>query len=214
MEYAPRVMFYIFGFPITEVVTTTWIIMLVLIVFGWLGGRNLKKIPSTFQNIIELIVDSINKLTETTMGGDKLGFAPYMGTLALFLAIANLSGLLGIRPPTADLNTTFALSLLTFIAVQYFGIKSKGKDYFKGFIEPFVLMFPLNVIGELANPISLSFRLFGNILGGLIIMALIYSAAPIIAPILPHIYFDLFSGVLQTFIFVMLTMVFISMAMD
>lgn len=214
MEYAPKVMFYIFGLPITETITTTWLIMLVIILLAWLGGRNLEKIPGTFQNIMEILVDAINGLTKSTMGEDKMKFAPYMGTLALYLAFANLSGLLALRPPTADLNTTLALALMTFFATQYYGLRSKGVGYLKGFIEPFPLLLPLNIIGEIANPISLSFRLFGNIVGGVIIMGLLYSVLPIVVPVLPHIYFDVFSGLLQTFIFLMLSMVFISGAMD
>jgi F-type H+-transporting ATPase subunit a len=94
-------------------------------------------------------------------------------------------------------------------------MKAKGIGaYLKGFAEPIFILLPLNIIGELATPISLSFRLFGNILGGVIIMYLLYSAVPVLIPILPHIYFDLFAGILQTFIFVMLSMVFISLAMD
>ncbi len=214
MEFAPRVIFRIFGLPITETVTVTWIIMVVLIIFAYYGGKSLKKKPGTFQIIIELIVDGVNGLTKSTMGEEKISFAPYMGTLALFLALANLIGLLSFRPPTADLNTTFALSIMTFIATQYFGLRSRGLGYLKGFAQPFVFLLPLNIIGEIANPISLSFRLFGNIVGGLIIMNLVYSVMPIIVPILPHIYFDVFAGLLQTFIFVMLSMVFISGAMD
>src|SRR5699024_9059858 len=97
LEYAPQVMFYIFGLPITETLTTTWLIMLVIILIAWLGGRNLEKIPGKFQNIMELIVDSVNGLTKSTMGEDKMAFSPYIGALAFYLAIANLIGLLGLR---------------------------------------------------------------------------------------------------------------------
>ncbi len=203
------------GLGVSSTITTTWIIMAVLIAFAVIGTRKFSLVPSGIQNVVELIVDGLNGLTETTMGKDKMGFAPYMGTLALFLAIANLCGLLGFRPPTADLNTTFALSLITFCMIQYFGVKSKGLGtYLKGFMEPFFFMLPLNIIGELANPVSLAFRLFGNILGGVIIMYLLYNVAPIVVPVIPHMYFDVFSGIIQTFIFVMLSMVFVSMAMD
>ncbi|RBP37804.1 F0F1 ATP synthase subunit A [Garciella nitratireducens] len=214
MEYAPKVMFHVFGFPITETVTTTWIIMAVIIFIAWLGGRKLEKVPGKFQNIMELVVDGVNSLTKSTMGEDKLSFAPYMGALAFYLAFANLIGLIGLRPPTADLTTTFALSLLTFFMTQYFGLRSKGLGYIKGFAQPFILLLPINIIGEIANPISLAFRLFGNIVGGLIIMSLVYSVVPLILPVLPHAYFDVFSGLLQTFIFVMLSMVYISGAME
>lgn len=222
MINTPRIVFHLFGLPITNTVTNTWIIMALITVFCWFGGRNLKKVPGKFQTIVEMIVSGINGLTKSTMGEKNIGFAPYMGALAIFLAIANLSGLVGLRPPTADLNTTLALALLTFFLTQFFGIKSKGVGgYLKGFFEPMPFLLPLNIIGELANPVSLSFRLFGNMLGGLIIMGLLYSALMglfsflgIGIPIIFHLYFDVFSGLLQTFIFVMLSMVFISMAMD
>lgn len=214
MEYAPQVVFHIFGLPVTETVTTTWLIMLVIILIAWLGGRNLEKVPGKFQNVMELIVDGINGLTRSNMGEDKMQFAPYIGTLAFYLAIANLVGLLGFRPPTADLNTTFALALLTFFMTQYFGLKAQGGKYIKGFAQPFALLLPINIIGEIANPISLAFRLFGNIVGGYIIMSLIYSVIPIIVPVPLHAYFDVFAGLLQTFIFMMLTMVYVSGAME
>lgn len=214
MAYAPEVRFYLFGLPVTETVTTTWIIMIVLCFIGWLGGRSLKTIPGKFQNVIELYVNTINNLTKSTMGSDKMGFAPYIGTLILLIASCNLSGLVGFRAPTADLNTTFALSLLTFFLTQFNGFRRKKLGYLKGMTEPYVFLLPSNIIGEISNPISLAFRLFGNITGGFIIMSLIYSVTPLVIPVLPHVYFDVFSGLLQSFIFTMLSMVFISGAMD
>ena len=152
------------------------------------------------------------------------------GTLLLFLAFANIAGLFGLRPPTADVNTTMGLAIMTFIMIHFFGAKSKGPwKYAKGFTEPFAALLPLNIMGELATPISLGFRLFGNIVGGLIIMNLLYGALaglttkfmgisiPILQigiPAVLHIYFDLFAGILQSFIFTMLTMVFISIATE
>ncbi|SNS50209.1 ATP synthase F0 subcomplex A subunit [Anaerovirgula multivorans] len=230
MEFGPKVIFEIGGIPVTETVINTWIIMLVLTVLAMIGGSAFKKIPRGRQNVVEVIVDAINKLTIQTMGEDKKFFASYMGTLFLFLLCANLLGLLGLRPPTADVNTTFALSTLTFILIHFYGAKRKGTGtYLKGFLEPFPLLLPMNIISELAFPVSLSFRLFGNIVGGLIIMSLLYGsliglssmvglgAFPILQagiPLVFHLYFDIFSGVLHTFIFMMLSMVFISIAMD
>ncbi|WP_053954737.1 F0F1 ATP synthase subunit A [Inediibacterium massiliense] len=228
--FGPNIVFTLpGGIPVTETVTTTWIIMAGLIIISYLATRNFEKIPKGMQNFIELVVDGIYSLTGQTMGDDKIGFAPYIGTIMLFIACANLSGLLGFRPPTADVNTTLGLSLITFCMIHGFGMKSKGVGtYLKGFTEPFVVMTPLNVIGELATPVSLAFRLFGNIVGGVIIMSLLYGALgafstklgisiPILQAAIPapfHLYFDLFSGILQSFIFTMLTMVFVSMAMD
>lgn len=218
------------GVPITETITTTWIIMAVLIIASIILTKNLNKIPKGAQNIIEMLVNVIYKLTEDTMGKDKVSFAPYIGTLMLYLAIANLIGLLGVRPPTADLNMTLALALITFFMIHFNGIRKKGiLGYLKGFTEPFILLTPINLIGEIATPISLSFRLFGNMVGGTIIMSLVYAMLaafttmliginiPILQvgiPAVLHVYFDMFSGLLQTFIFAMLTMVFVSGAMD
>ncbi|NBI06036.1 ATP synthase F0 subunit A [Senegalia massiliensis] len=208
---------------IHSTVINSWIVVLLLSLFAIYVSKKIKasdptKKPTGIVNIVEIIVVQIEKLVKDTMGPDKMKFAPYIGTLALYLAVANLFGLIGFAPPTSDYNVTLALAIITFILTQYFGIKSKGLGgYFKGFFEPIPFLFPINVIGELANPISLSFRLFGNILSGVIIMGLLYSAvgyfAPVVTPVF-HAYFDLFAGLIQTFIFIMLTMVFVSMAMD
>jgi len=228
--FGPRVVFTLPGnIPVTETVTVTWFIMLVLTIFSYFATRNLKKVPTKFQSVVEVLVQSIYKLTKQTMGDNKVGFAPYMGTLLIFLAIANIAGLFGLRPPTADVNTTLGLAIVTFFMIHTFGMKTKGVGtYLKGFLEPFPALLPLNIIGELATPVSLGFRLFGNIVGGLIIMNLLYGALaglsgmlglpiPVFqagVPAVLHIYFDLFAGVLQSFIFTMLTMVFVAMAMD
>ena len=217
------------GMQITETITTTWLIMAVLIIFSIVATRNLERIPKGIQNVLEMLVDTLYKFTEQTMGRDKVVFTPYIGTILIYILIANLSGLLGFRPPTADVNTTIGLALISFFMIHFFGMKSKGVgQYLKGFLDPIPLLLPLNVIGELATPISLSFRLFGNIVGGVIIMSLLYGGLtalgtmlginiPIFTTAIPvpfHFYFDLFSGVLQSFIFTMLTMVFVSSAMD
>lgn len=222
-------LFGIEGLTLSETTTTMWLIMIVLIGFSFFATRKLKKVPGKFQNFIEILVGSINNLVKQTMGEDKMGFAPYMGTLIIFLAIANIIGLLGLRPPTADVNTTMGLAIITFVMIHFFGAKSKGTgNYLKGFLEPMPFLLPLNVIGEIATPVSLSFRLFGNVVGGLIIMNLVYSALAALStklgiglpifqvgiPAVLHVYFDLFAGILQSFIFTMLTMVFISIAMD
>ncbi len=217
----PTIYGYLFGLPLTETLVNTWLVMGVLIIVSLLLIRNLKVIPGKAQVIAETIVNGIDGLTESTMGKDKMKFAPYMLALFMFLGLANIVGLIGGRPPTADLNVTVSLALMTFFMTQGFGLASKGLGgYLKGYLEPLPLLLPINIIGELANPVSLSFRLFGNMLGGVIIMGLLYSAltgftfVALAIPIPFHFYFDIFSGLLQSFIFVMLSMVFISMAMD
>lgn len=219
-----------FGIPLSQTVVTTWFLMAIIMILTFLGTKNLQMIPSKGQIVVETIVGGINGLTAQTMGEKNLHFAPYIGTLLIFIATSNLSGLVGLRPPTADINTTLGLALITFFMIQGFSMYSKGFiGYIKSFFQPIVFMAPLNVIGELATPVSLSFRLFGNITGGLIMMSLLYGALgyvteavlhipiPILQVGIPaflHIYFDLFAGLIQSFIFSMLTMVFVANALD
>lgn len=210
----PKTAFELLGIPITETIINTWIIMIVLIVGAYLLTRNFKRFPSGTQNTIEMMVEGVNGFTAFIMGEKRMGFAPYFGTLIVYLFLANTMGLLGFRPPTADINTTAALATLTFIAIHYYGIRAKGWHYLKGFTEPFILFLPMNIIGEIAKPFSLAFRLFGNIAGGVIIMGIIYSLMPVGIPAPLHIYFDLFAGLIQTFVFTVLSMVFIQMAID
>ena len=228
--FGPRIAFYIGDIPVSETVTVTWFIMGLLLIFSLVATRNLKREPKGLQLIVEEFVKVSNGLTKQNMGEHNAAFAPYVGTLLIFIGLSNIAGLFGFRPPTADLNTTMCLSITTFVLTQFFGLRSKGLvNYSKGFLQPMPFLLPLNIIGELANPVSLGFRLFGNIAAGVIIMSLLYGAlggftemllglaVPLLqagVPAVLHIYFDLFAGLLQSFIFSMLTMVFISGAME
>ncbi len=223
---------------ITETMINTWIICGVLILFALIVNRSIKnpkKVPTGLQNVVEFIVDAADNFIESVMGKHAPRFSSFYASMFLFILAANLSGLfLGpgtyfygepngtyidfMRPPTADIATTFALALITFFMTQGLGMMTKGfGSWAKGLTEPMWPLTPLNVVGELANPISLSFRLFGNILGGTIIMGLYYNLPWFLMLGIPsalHAYFDVFAGVLQAFIFVMLSMTFVSSAMD
>lgn len=210
---------------ITQTHINTWIVMAILTVIALiirLKVKNFKEVPeSRFQNIVEAIVDTLQNFIGSTMGSSGKKFASFYGPFMIFIIVCNLSGLIGLRPPTADVATTLGFALTTFFMIHGFGIKSKGAGgYFKGvLLEPVPLLLPLNLIGELATPISLSFRLFGNILGGTIIMGLVYAMFPtfltfIGVPAALHMYFDVFAGSLQAFIFIMLSMTFVSSAME
>lgn len=217
--FGAEVVFHFFGQPISTTVTVTWFIMACIMIFVTWGTRKIEDKPNGVQNLLEIFVEAIQGLVKQTMGEHRLNFAPYIGTILVFIASSNLIGLIGIRPPTADLNTTVALALMTFFSCHIFGVKNKGLGgFYSGFLQPIPLLLPLNIIGELATPISLSFRLFGNISGGMIIMSLLYGALGYFAlvpiPAILHIYFDVFAGLLQSFIFSMLTMVFVSNAID
>ncbi len=217
-EFGPKIIMDIGGLQIGESVVVTWIIMAVIMIFVTIATKRKDDVPYGLQNFIEILVDTINNLVDTTMGECGKKYAPYMGTLVIYLAFANLAGLFGLRPPTADVNTTMALAMITFFMIHISGLYYRRGAYLKGFLEPFPLLLPLNLIGELATPISLGFRLFGNIVGGLIIMSLLYGFMGFLAvipiPALLHVYFDLFAGLLQSFIFMMLTMVFVAMAIE
>jgi F-type H+-transporting ATPase subunit a len=203
---------------ITDTMISTWIIMGVLIAFAIVVRiklRNFKDVPTGFQNVVEAIVELFESYIRST-AGDKLAFlGNWFFTLFLFILISNISGVFpGIRPPTADWSMTVGLAIVTFVLIQIMGIKFRKGEYIASFFKPIFVFLPINIIGELARPISISFRLFGNILAGLIMMSLIYSIAPLFArfiiPAALHAYFDLFAGVLQTYIFVTLSLSFIA----
>ncbi len=212
---APLVVFRVGGIPITETVFISWVIMAVMISGGYVLTQRLRRSPTGVQSVLELLIKGLTSLVTMTMGRDKLGFLGYVGSLTLFILVSNVLGVTGLRPPTSDINVTMGLALLTFLATQYYRFTFRGfGGYVKSYAEPVVFIFPLNVISELAAPVSLGMRLFGNILGGSIIVAMIYSVVPLAVPLPFHLYFDLFVGAVQAFIFVMLTMVFIKMAIE
>jgi len=211
----PQILFRVNGYPITETIRNQWIIMVFIIVLAFWVSRNLKKIPSGKQHIAEIWISMVQGLVKQAMGDKNMWFAPYVVALMPFLFFCNISGLVGLRPPTADFNTALGMASMTIFMFHFFNIKFNGiVAYLKGYLSPFAFFLPINVIGELSRPVSLSFRLFGNLFGGSVIISLIYFLLPVflrlVVPIPFHIYFDLFSGGIQTFIFSMLTMVFIA----
>ena len=235
----PQIMFEIpifGGIQVSETIVNMWIVMAVIAVVCFFLGRNLKvKNPSKRQLVAEKAVTMITDMVTGVMGKRNAHWAPYIGTLLLLSAFSSLSSLTGLRPPTADLNTTLAWALVTFIMIQATKIRHHGVGgWLKGFAEPVVVMTPMNIISELATPISMSFRHFGNIAAGLVITALIYGSLgalssavlgwiPVVGdipifqvglPALLSIYFDLFTSCLQAYIFCMLTMVFVSNAQE
>ena len=204
---------------ITETILATWIIMGLLIILA-IAVRimlpRFEETPKGFQNAIEAIVETFDNFAVGSLGIKLMPLGCWFFMAFLFIFLSNISGLFFLRPPTADWTMTFAFSAVTFILIQIMAIKYKRGKYLKELMQPFPLFLPLNIIGELARPISLSFRLFGNVLAGTILMALLYNMAPyairFILPAALHAYFDLFSGVLQTYIFCALSVSFIGNA--
>ena len=196
------------------------IVVLILIIFAVIVNRCLAKAkeePEGIQNVAEMIVEMLDGMVDKSMGKAAPKFYNYIGTIFIFILFSNISGLLGLRPPTADYGTTLPLGLMTFTLIFVQKIRyQKVSGFLKGLCDPWPFWAPINIIGDCAVPISLSLRLFANILSGTVMMALIYGLLSKIAIVWPaalHVYFDLFSGAIQTYVFCMLTMTYISDAM-
>lgn len=205
--------------PITNVVVMSWIAMLLIIIWAWASTRKMKLVPKGLQKSAELVVETINNFAENIIGKSGKQFAPYLGTVALFLGIVNTVGALSmsevtggvISPATRSMGIPVALAIMTIVLAIGAGIyKRGGLGYIKRLFEPLPIMFPFNVLEFVIKPLSLSMRLFGNILGAYILMEMLISVLPVIAPSIACLYFDIFDGGLQAFVFVLLTSLYIS----
>lgn len=202
-------------------ITTTHICLLIVVLaligIAFAISRVMKKateVPGTAQNAAEIIVDLLDGVVKGGMGKSAYKFMNYIGTVFIFILICNISGLFGLRPPTADYGVTLPLGLITFVLIHFNKFKhQKVRGVIKGLCDPWPIWAPINIIGDIAVPISLSLRLFANVLSGTVMMALVYGLLSVIAigwPAALHVYFDLFSGAIQTYVFCMLTMTYIS----
>jgi F-type H+-transporting ATPase subunit a len=197
-----------------ESMLMTWIVIISLISFGYLAARKRNIIPNLVQVVGELIIRIFYDLTEDALG-KELGkkYAPLICALFMFLFLCNWLGVIPhLEEPTKDLNTPLSYGLLGFVLAHHAGIKAKGlKTYLKDYCEPMFIMAPLNVIGELAKVISISFRLFGNIMGGsIIILVVSYLTFNLVTPPFLNAFFGAFVGTIQAFVFTMLTLVYIA----
>jgi len=192
----------------------TWIVFALLIVLGLFASRKKNMLPRPIQALGELIVSLLYELTEDALGKDLAKtYAPLICALFMFLLLSNWLGIIPhLEEPTKDLNTTLGLGIMGFLIAHYAGIKSKGfKAYIKEYFQPIFFMMPLNLIGEIAKIVSISFRLFGNIMGGsIIILVVSYLTYSVILPPFLYAFFGLFVGTIQAFVFTMLTVVYIS----
>lgn len=210
-------------FGTTVYITTTHVctclVVLVLMIFTLVARRSVLRSvrenkPSTLSTIVEMGVDMLTRFVEGVMGkAAAKKYVTYIGVLFLYIFVSNTSGVFGLRPPTADFGTTLCLALITFVMIQYANLRYNKIGAFTSLFEPIFLFFPMNVISEFSTPISMSLRLFGNITAGTVLMALYYGMIPWFAklgiPSFLHIYFDLFSGAIQTYVFCMLTVTFV-----
>ncbi|ABW66611.1 F0F1 ATP synthase subunit A [Desulfosudis oleivorans] len=217
LGYIHQLIVPFFGHELTfniKVIAMVWIVMAILIVFALFTTRNRGLVPGRMQIVGELLVTQLYALTEDALD-EKLGrkLAPMICALFMFLVMSNYMGVIPfMEEPTKDLNVPLSLGIMGFVIAHFFGIKQKGlRAYVKGYMEPFFILLPLNLIGELAKVISISFRLFGNIMGGsiiiLVVSHLVYS---LILPPFLCFFFGLFVGTIQAFVFTMLTIVYVS----
>lgn len=207
---------------ITTTHVCTLIVMLLLVIFALVVNIKVRKVkpedkPQGLVNACEIIVEKLDDMVINSMGDKHYRkFVNYIGTIFAFILLSNISGLLGLRPPTADYGVTFPLAIITFCLIHYNQFKyQKVKGVIAGLCDPWPIWAPINIVSDFAVPISLSLRLFANVLSGTAIMALIYallSKFAIIWPAALHFYFDLFSGAIQTYVFCMLTMTYITNA--
>jgi F-type H+-transporting ATPase subunit a len=229
--------FEIFGLriAISQTAVSLLAVTILLLVAAFIVTRKIEKRPGRMQVVVEKLVDMLYGLVESTMGKHNLKFAPYIGTLFLSSLFGTLIGMTQIfRSATGDLSVTLAWALATTAMVWYSNIKNFGlKTWLKGFTEPIVVMTPMNIVSEIANPISMAFRHFGNVAGGSVLTSVIYAALAALSslifgwipgvigeipffqvgiPAILSIYFDLFSGFVQAFVFCLLTMIYVGAA--
>ncbi len=206
---------------ITETIVNSWIIMAVLIalaIFIRIKMRKFKEIPTGFQNLVEAGIEMFHNFAKNTLGEKLLYISPWFFAIFVFILSSSLFSIFGLRAPTADFATTGAFAIATFVLMIVLGTRHKKGAYIKSYFEPHFIFFPLNLIGELAKPVSLSFRLFGNMLSGTIILTLYYSLTPIFVqigiPAFFHAFFDVFFGAIQTYIFVIISLMYVKTAAD
>lgn len=208
-----------FNIPITNVVIMSWITMGVIILWAWLSTRKLKLVPEGLQKSAESFVEIITNFAGDIIGSDAKKFVPYLGTIVLFLGISNTAGALFmctltkgiIGPSTRGMAIPVALAIMTILVTIGAGIQKKGiMGFIKSLFKPVFVLFPFKVLEFFIKPLSLSMRLFGNILGAYVLMEMILHNIPIILPSFACLYFDLFDGLLQVFVFVLLTCLYIA----
>ena len=204
------------GIDVLESVVVTWIITGIIMIASLILVHGLKvRQIGRKQAALEKGICFLYDFFEELLGKDGRAYIPYLITVVIYIAIANMIGLLGMKSPTKDLNVTASLSVMSIILVEAAGIRKKGvKKWLKSFAEPIPIVAPINVLELFIRPLSLCMRLFGNVLGAVVVMALIKYLVPLIVPLPFSFYFDIFDGVIQAYVFVFLTSLYIKEAIE
>lgn len=201
---------------VSEAVVVTWFIMAILIVAAFILTRNLKiDHIGKRQAAAEAIVTKLTAMVQNMIGPAGEAFVPYLTTVLVYIGMANIIGLLGFKSPTKDLTVTIALAIMSIVLVEAAAIYRRGvKKWVHSFAEPIAIVAPINILELVTRPLSLCMRLFGNVLGAFVIMELLKQVIPVFVPAVFSAYFDLFDGLLQAYVFVFLTSMYISEAIE
>lgn len=204
------------GIGISESVVVTWVIMAALTLLSIIFVRNLKvENPGRKQQVLELAIGGLYGFFDDLIGEEGRRYIPYLVSVAIYIGVANLIGLLGLKPPTKDLNATAALAIMSILLIEYASFHRKGlKGFIKGFAEPVAIIAPINILELFIKPLSLCMRLFGNVLGAFVVMELVKLIVPAIIPVPLSLYFDIFDGLIQAYVFVFLTALFIKESVE
>lgn len=206
------VLFHFGPVAINATLVSTWGIIFLMVFCSWLVTRKLSTgiHLSRWQNLLEVLVSGMRDQIRDVIGQAPGRYLPFVGTLFLFIALSNLLTILPwYEPPTGSLSTTAALAACVFVAVPLYGISQKGLSYFKQYVRPNYFMLPFNLMGEISRTIALAVRLFGNVMSGSLIVAILAAIAPLVFPIVMKA-FGLLTGLIQAYIFAILAMVYIA----
>jgi len=209
----PDILFHLGPVQISRPVVTTWALMVLLTAVSWLGMRRPQISAGTLQTVLEIVVETLAKQTRDIIQRDPWRYMPLVGTLFIYLAVANLSAALpGVKPPTGHIETPAALAVIVFLASHYFGIRARGwGDYARRYTKPNIILLPLNVLSEITRTFSLMIRLFGNMMSHEFVIAILIFLAGLLLPV-PFLLLGILIGLIQAYIFMVLAAVFIGAA--
>lgn len=204
------------GIEVAESTVISWVIMAIIMILTLVLTRNMKvENPGKLQVGVEYVVESLQNIVRGIVGHEGERYVPYLATVLVFLGISNVFAVTGMKPPTKDLNVSAAVALMSIVLVQIASIRqNRVKGWLKGFTKPIAVVTPINIMELAIRPLSLCMRLFGNVMGAFVVMKLLEHLVPIILPAVFSLYFDFFDGLIQAYVFVFLTGLFIKEAVE
>lgn len=204
------------GIDVAESTVISWVIMAIIMILTLVLTRNMKvENPGKLQVGVEYVVESLQNIIRGIVGHEGERYVPYLATVLVFLGISNVFAVTGMKPPTKDLNVSAAVALMSIVLVQIASIRqNRVKGWLKGFTKPIAVVTPINIMELAIRPLSLCMRLFGNVLGAFVVMKLLEHLVPVILPAVFSLYFDFFDGLIQAYVFVFLTGLFIKEAVE